>query len=182
MLRYRYAPVRHGAARNRSARNLKRSNCRTQPVEMFPQRAFAYVCRATKTTLKPDVQGCLIRCIVGGDACAENCIAQKLQLSNPCANCWVKMGHCIESSCEFPPPCPLWSSRWPLLTACCALPHTPPSVCPQPPMLGHFCSIGSARWRAGPAGGSHVGVLLDPELVRALRGRLPCRLPPAAHR
>ena len=55
-----------------------------------------------RTTLKANIQSCLIRCLAGGDACAEECIMDEIGLLRPCANCWAEMGGCILARCALP--------------------------------------------------------------------------------
>lgn len=56
----------------------------------------------TKTSMKGDIQGCLIGCIGQGGDCAANCVHTKVGLSLTCAQCWAAEGQCTLDNCILP--------------------------------------------------------------------------------
>jgi len=70
-----------------------------------PEDAERY--KATKTTMKGDIQGCLIGCKLnpgpdGEQACVVSCVEDKVGLSRPCSECWYENGECILNNCVLP--------------------------------------------------------------------------------
>lgn len=59
-----------------------------------PADVVAY--KATKSTMKGNIQSCLIGCAVNGnrEACTVDCINKKVGLSKPCSECWYQQGLC----------------------------------------------------------------------------------------
>jgi hypothetical protein len=66
-----------------------------------PDDVAAY--KATKTTMKGDIQRCLIGCAIGGShTCVVDCIHKQVGLSLPCAMCWFNEGTCTIKKCIRP--------------------------------------------------------------------------------
>lgn len=63
--------------------------------------ADVQVYKDTKKTMKPDIQGCLIKHIMSDDDIAT-CINQKVGLSLGCSKCWVAEAHCTIKYCASP--------------------------------------------------------------------------------
>ena len=51
------------------------------------------------TTMVPDIQSCMLKCIVSGMECVDECVVQKIGLSAKCAACWGQEGTCVEAHC-----------------------------------------------------------------------------------
>jgi hypothetical protein len=51
------------------------------------------------TTMVPDIQSCMLKCIVSGKECVDECVVQKIGLSAKCAACWGQEGTCVEAHC-----------------------------------------------------------------------------------
>ncbi|EGD72515.1 hypothetical protein PTSG_00536 [Salpingoeca rosetta] len=62
----------------------------------------AHAYKATKSTMKPSIQGCLISCVASGTSCVITCIEKKVGLSKGCANCWAQEGLCTLKNCILP--------------------------------------------------------------------------------
>ena len=55
--------------------------------------------KRTKTTMKGDIQHCIVGCIAQGAGCVPPCIHQHVGLSLPCAACWATEGECTVREC-----------------------------------------------------------------------------------
>eukprot|EP00038_Savillea_parva_P021965 m.36432 g.36432 ORF g.36432 m.36432 type:complete len:722 (-) comp5409_c0_seq1:343-2508(-) len=64
-----------------------------------PDDVAAY--KRTKTTMKHDIQMCMIGCILKGEDCVNDCINKSVGLSKPCADCWYHEGACTLKNCKM---------------------------------------------------------------------------------
>lgn len=56
----------------------------------------------SKTTMKGDIQKCIIECITGGKQCVVDCIHDQVGLSVPCSRCWGEEATCTLKNCILP--------------------------------------------------------------------------------
>jgi hypothetical protein len=75
---------------------------KTEPRGWCGNAADVEAQRRTKSSMKHDIQSCMIKGIVSGDDAIRRCVCDVVGLSSGCAACWVAEAHCTIKHCFAP--------------------------------------------------------------------------------